>query len=743
MIDSIQIASIATYGPTPEVMSGLAMFNYIFGCNGSGKTTISRIIANEINFPSCAVTWKGGTKLQTMAYNRDFVARNFHQSAELKGIFTLGEQNVDTLNKITAAKVDLDALTKKLEGLKKTLGGDDGTGGKNGELSTLENAFRDKCWAQKRKHDAKLLGAFEGLRNNTENFKARVLKESATNAASLRTLSELERRAETVFGATPSVENSVPTISAVKLIGHESNPILSKKVIGKDDVDIAAMIKKLSNSDWVREGRTFFDANEGACPFCQQATPATFAKSLGDYFDEAFERDSKAISDLSSNYKTDGERLQQVLAAMIASPFRFLDVEKMKGEKALLDTKLALNNQRVDAKKKEPSQVVGLDSIANVISAIEALIKSANDQVSAHNKTVANLAQERKDLTEQIWKYLLESELKSDLTTYAAQRDAINKARLAIEKQIVTTTAEKTAKAAEIRALEKQTTSIQPAIDGINTLLASFGFRSFSIKKADNGTSYKLIRPDGTDAKETLSEGEQSFVTFLYFYHLLKGSDSETGMTTNRVVVFDDPVSSLDSDILFVVGALIKGLFDEMRVGVGYIKQLFVLTHNVYFHKEVTFNPRRTNDAMNEESFWIIRKSELVSKLERHPSNPIKTSYELLWIEVRRQDRSNLSIQNTLRRILENYFRILGSIDPDAICALFVGKEKLVCKSLFSWVNAGSHDAHDDLYISLGDATVETYLNVFKMIFEKTDHMAHYKMMMGDAYVELPPTIPS
>lgn len=121
----------------------------------------------------------------------------------------------------------------------------------------------------------------------------------------------------------------------------------------------------------------------------------------------------------------------------------------------------------------------------------------------------------------------------------------------------------------------------------------------------------------------------------------------------DRVVVFDDPVSSLDSDILFIVGSLIKCLFDEVRNGIGSIKQIFVFTHNVYFHKEVTFNPRRVNVAMSEESFWVVRKSGLESKLEKHNFNPIKTSYELLWAEVRRPDRSSFTIQNTLRRILE------------------------------------------------------------------------------------------
>lgn len=738
MIESLRIVSVASYGSNPEILSNLSKFNYLFGANGSGKTTISRVIADEGAFLTCAVMWKGGTKLQPLVYNHDFIDKNFNQSADLKGVFTLGEKNVDTLNKIAEAKSELDALTKKIEALSQGLNGEDGTGGKRGELVALETELKDKCWAQKQKHDPTFQGAFEGFRNSSEKFKGKVLQEWALNTVALESLVNLEKRAETVFGATPTTEQTLPTIETSNVVAHESNPILKKRVIGKEDVDIAAMIKKLGNSDWVREGRAFYNANANICPFCQQSTTEVFAQSLNEYFDETFETDSKEIDDLATNYKTDSARVQQQIASVIAAPSKFLDVEKLKAEKKLLDSRVTINIQRLAVKKKEPSQVVEFESITNVVAAIKTLVDNTNALVAEHNKLVTNLSQERSTLAAQVWKYVLEQELKADLATYKTTRDGLDKAITAMTGQIATATADKGKKAAEIRELERQTASIQPTIDGINALLSSFGFQGFSLAKAINGTSYKLVRPDGSAAKATLSEGEKTFVTFLYFYHLLKGSESESGMTTDRVVVFDDPVSSLDSDILFIVGSLIKGLLEEVRAGTGHIKQVFILTHNVYFHKEVTFNPTRCNKAMNEETFWIVRKPGLVSKIEKHSSNPIKTSYELLWAEVRRPDRSNLTIQNTLRRILENYFKVLGGVDPDKICAMFEGKEKLICKSLFSWVNDGSHSAFDDLYMSIDDAMVDTYLKVFQAVFEKSDHLAHYKMMMGDGYSGVP-----
>jgi wobble nucleotide-excising tRNase len=202
-------------------------------------------------------------------------------------------------------------------------------------------------------------------------------------------------------------------------------------------------------------------------------------------------------------------------------------------------------------------------------------------------------------------------------------------------------------------------------------------------------------------------------------------------LNAERVIVFDDPVSSLDSDVLFIVSALIKRVLDEACRGDGFIKQVFVMTHNIYFHKEVSFDPKRGKECRSHETFWIVRKLNDESVVVGHNYNPISTSYELLWQEVRSPDRSKITLQNTLRRILENYFKILGNLDKDVIVELFEGRDQQICGSLFSWVNDGSHSFNDDLYISADDAVIARYLDVFRRIFEVTRHQAHYEMMMG------------
>lgn len=734
MIESINLSNLATFGSTPEALHDLAEVNFLFGSNGTGKTTISRVISNEGTAPSCKVVWTGGTKLQSLVYNADFVDKNFEQSSEIPGIFTLGEQQVETIKRIKAAKVEMDDCTKQIELMTATLQGDDGMGGKRAELAAAEEALRRKCWAQKQKHDAVFAVAFKGVRDAAEKFKVRVLQERASNRAPISDLKNLERRAGSLFGTTPTSAASIPSVDIARVDEHANNPILQRNVVGKADVDIAAMIQRLQNSDWVREGIGFFKANEGRCPFCQQETSATFTKSLREYFDETFEKDSRAIDVLVTAYETEAIAILEDVDSIIGSGSKFIDIDRLRTERATLATAVGTNKERLASKKKTPSQSVNLELLSPVHSAIKNIIDAANSGITKHNNMVANLATERESLTAEVWKYLIEVELKADLADYDSRHLAVSKAVKALEDKISALAAKKAKTANEIRELEKTTTSVEPTIDEINRLLGSFGFRCFKLSKADNGLSYKLVRPDGSDAMKTLSEGEKAFVTFLYFYHLLKGSESASGMTSDRVVVFDDPVSSLDCDVLFIVSSLIKGLLDEVRAKTGHIKQVFVLTHNVYFHKEVTFSSRRSGngEAMGDETFWLVRKLGDLSRVEKQATNPVKTSYEMLWAEVRRPEPRALTLPNTMRRILEYYFKILGGVPLDELCNQFDGSEKFVCRSLVSWIHGWSHNAHDDLFLVVDDTKVETYLRVFRSIFEKTNQLAHYKMMMGE-----------
>ncbi len=242
-----------------------------------------------------------------------------------------------------------------------------------------------------------------------------------------------------------------------------------------------------------------------------------------------------------------------------------------------------------------------------------------------------------------------------------------------LEKKVARLREDYAALNGEISRLTQNVTSVQPSIDEINRILRLYGFTNFQIVPASGyENQYQIQRENGTLAETTLSEGEITFITFLYFMQLAKGSIDKERIMEDRVVVIDDPVSSLDSNVLFIVSSLIKEMIKQIKNNAGNIKQLIVLTHNIYFHKEVSFVDGRT--SKNKSTYyWILRKTDNVTSVKGYEmENPIVSSYELLWKELQERDNnSGLTIQNTMRRIIENYFKILGKFGDDELIHTF------------------------------------------------------------------------
>jgi wobble nucleotide-excising tRNase len=730
MLEEIRIVKVATYGEEPQRLDGLRRINFLFGTNGSGKTTLSRVIADPLAYPYCAVSWHGARPLETLVYNRDFVERNFTQ--QLRGIFTLGEVEADTLEKVEEARAKVEEIATQIGILNITLGAEDHSSGKRAELRDLRNAFEEQCWKIKTTHDPHFHGAFAGVRNSRTKFCDKVLEETDDNKANVCPIDDLKARARTVFAEGVARLATVPTMDGQDLLDIEQEPVLTKKVVGKEDIDIAALIRRLGNIDWVRQGLRYAEGPGSQCPFCQKPLDEELLAKLNAFFDETYLADIAAIARAEEAYRTFADTILATADATLASGSPHIDVEQLRPRCDRLRTLITLNKGHIERKRKEPSTPVKLEPLAEPLAAVAAIIEQANREIAKHNALVDNLTVERKTLTSEIWKCLTD-EKKDIIGQYASARSSLDKAIAGISTSIDTKTKALTAAQATLDELEKQVTSVQPTVTEINATLASFGFTSFRLATAgDKQQYYAIVRGDGSDARETLSEGERSFITFLYFYHLIRGSTSASGVNTDRIVVFDDPVSSLDSDVLFIVGALIKRILAEAVSGNGRVKQVFILTHNIYFFKEVSFDPKRQQGERRvHETFWVVRKVGSTTIVEGHQRNPIRTSYELLWAEVRNSNRSNLTIQNVLRRILEHYFTILGNMDKDAVIAKFEGRDQQVCASLFSWINDGSHNFSDDLYVAADDTTVGRYLAVFKKIFESTNHGAHYEMMMG------------
>lgn len=732
MIRNITIKNTATFDDTGIEVSEFKKVNFFYGANGSGKTTISNFIYEPSNarYPDCQLKWQNDIELKSLVYNKEFRDRNFG-NATIAGVFTLGQATKEEAELIEEKRKELKELKEKGIQQKEVLDK------QIKKRDDLEDDFREEVWTTiYKKHEVNFKEAFKGVMQKKP-FLTRLLDEFENNTSDLKTIEELKERAETILGETPSKIAEIPSIEFSKLSEIEKDNIWSKKIIGKSDVEIAQLIQRLNINDWVNEGKKHLQEDE-TCPFCQQETiTQSFRDQLEGYFDETFINDTKKVKEFSDDYIRIFENLinelQQIESTEKINKKTKIDLEKFSSLLKTLNSQFVANKELLNSKLKEPSRSLELTSTKEQLEDISQLISTANISIKKHNDIVDNYATERNKLVNEIWKYIIEDN-RTRIEFFVKHKTGLQKGIDNITKKVTKLREDYKILDKEIKELTKNVTSIQPSVDEINQTLKSFGFQNFEIVPSQIGINqYQIQRANGELAESTLSEGEITFITFLYFLQLVKGSTNETEITDERILVIDDPISSLDSNVLFVVSSLLKEITKKIRNNEGNIKQLILLTHNVYFHKEVSFINGRTKEC-NETNFWILRKIDNVSYLQDFELvNPIQNSYELLWRELKNKDNnSGITIQNTMRRIIENYFKILGKYGDDDLIDKFNNpQEKEICRSLICWINEGSHTIPDDLFVELQDNTIENYFKVFKSIFKETGHIEHYNMMMN------------
>lgn len=732
MIESLHLKSIATYDSTGVNLTDLTKVNFIYGVNGSGKTTLTKLIfaPKEMPFKDCSIKWKNNLPIKALVYNKDFRDRNFGLG-KMDGVFTLGQ----------ATKEETETIEKKI-GERKTL--KEEWNKKNETLEKLQEAqntkearFREAVWVEVyKKHETAFKEAFAGFMTK-ENFKNKLIDEHLHNKRDLLDYTGLKEKAATIFGEVPTTLTTIREIDHDRLLTIEKDGIWKKKIIGKVDVDIAKLIQRLNINDWINQGRSYLQEN-ATCPFCQaQTITEDFRKQLADYFDESFLEDTALVQSHAAEYNQAtaniSNLLQQIETVEKNNPNSKLTLDTFSAYLRTFLSQVISNQELLNNKIKEPSRSIELIKISEQMKKIGEVIKTANLEIKKHNEIIANFAKEKQNLITSIWRYLIEDH-KVSLQNYLKERESGQKGIDGVKSSIAKITQEHNALNTEIKTLSKNVTSVEPSIIQINTTLESFGFNNFSIVPSKTeANKYQILRGDGTIAEATMSEGEITFITFLYFLQLAKGSTSESSITEERILVIDDPISSLDSNVLFVVSSLIKEIIKNIREGKGTIKQMILLTHNVYFHKEVSFIDGRTT-ILKDYAYWILRKNNQITTMESFGmNNPIQSSYQLLWAELKnRQNNTNLTIQNTMRRIIENYFKLLGKYGDEELIKSFTNhEEQEICRSLICWINDGSHSIPDDHFIQHQADMIERYFLVFKKIFDHTKHKEHYDMMMG------------
>ncbi len=398
MIKSISISNVATYPKTPITLEGLTPINFICGGNGTGKTTLSKIISGSRNYETCDIVWTNNTVLDVYAYNRDFRETHFFHDNETPGVFTLGSDNKELLETIDSEKKERDKIQGAINSTKAKLQD------KKDEQEKIHTQFKNWCWSNiKEKFGTIFSDILQGTLNSKGKLAERVISNTNQNFEGDATVMDsLVERANTLFSEDLTTLSEISPINAIRLFDIEKNDIWNKKIIGSSDIDLSGLIQQLGINDWVNQGRNYISTNSDICPFCQKHTiDEDFRQKLEKIFDDNYKRDTQTVFNLSKEYEeTTASILAQIndiIQEQTQLRFSKLDLNRIANKQNELVAQIERIKHQIQLKQTELSRTINILSCTDCISEINAIITNANTAIREHNRQVNNLKSEQKN----------------------------------------------------------------------------------------------------------------------------------------------------------------------------------------------------------------------------------------------------------------------------------------------------------------------------------------------------------
>ena len=724
MIESISIKNIATYDKNNETILIPSTVNFIYGNNGTGKTTITRIVDNPDNYPESSLSWSGGNKYSRLVYNRDFVKSNFNEETKLRGIYTLGEESEELYKKLEELNIlkkniqtDINSQKEQINNYEK-------------KFSNLRKETVDFFWENyKKKYCDKMLELYRGSINSKESFFDKCINIPYLEKS--LSYESIQEEYSILYKENLREQELIENVKIDEIEKLINSKILTTEIVENKNITLYQLINDLNNGSWVEEGLKYLNVSHNKCPFCQTELTKEFVEDIYKLYDQEYK-----------NLKNEFYDVKEKIIKFKNETNDFLknNSNVINDTSIVLSLNEFLNSVEQELKKKtnDLKYICNINKDLDAIKKLFNLIDDQNEKIKQNNDKINDIENNKIKLITKGWEFIRNIS-NTDVEKYNQNKQSITKE---INKIIENKTQQEEKIVnieTEIHELENSITGITKTITQINNLLKEFNFTNFSLKENDDNLTYSIIRKDGEDATKTLSEGEFSFISFLYFYNLVFGSRNKRGLQEEHILIIDDPVTSMDSNVLFIISTLIRNLIDMCVEEKRNIKQMFILSHNIYFFKEVSYlyGTIGKDKTKKKYKYFTVRKINGISQIQDCGfNNPIKNSYELLWDNLRKKDYKDDSNLNTMRRILEQYFHTIGNGNPNnnnkELINSFDEKDRLLVKSLLSYVNDGSHTIMDGLYIVPDENLNQTAFKIFKQIFEKLGHKNHYMMMMQE-----------
>jgi wobble nucleotide-excising tRNase len=653
----------------------LQRINVIYGPNGSGKTSLARALDGTRNATNgyqnlSLQVEESGSRRDTNGSD-DQVFDRFHVFCETyieRGLrFHEGSPNIDavlTLGERTAeAEVRIELLKEEL--VART---NDRDTGRAEDLAAerATTASYERVSASVVGH----LSRVQGFRSRASYNSGVVGRKYVGDRTAWKTLTDAELAEKTTFVASDNREevdsNSFSPPPAAELKSRAESLLATTPVT----IVLDTLTAHPEATSWVQDGLLLHEHLD-TCLFCGQPLPEGRLHDIEQHFSDEVARLQRELDELCGELESLAVSCDALVRRIPTRGLLFEDLRSDLDEaaQALRDQVDALKGwadevlQRLKIKRANVLNIVDgtvVDAPAIDGSATDTVCRNHNNRVTQHDQLLSSIANE-------IEGHHLKAEEKEiakqavNLTTAKAKQSSAQTRIDEIET--------------EIAALQNVEGDPTPSADVLTREVARLLGRSELSFQARDGR-YVVTRD--RQPAIGLSVGERSAIALVHFLEGVACHDLSKG---KPIVVIDDPVSSLDSNVFMGISTYIwtAALNDE-------VEQLVLLTHNFDLFKQWDVQLESLHHGAGMKTRFPMSLYELKSRhvtsngqTRRQPvliqwpesdavRKKIRSSYHHAFISVvdakKKLDTSDslenrldaqLLFPNVIRRILESF----------------------------------------------------------------------------------------
>jgi len=693
-------------------LTDLKRKNYIYGKNGTGKSTIARAIKKQYNTSHHVFLFSGFEEL-------------VGEDTQLDAI-SLGKENAENQAKINQLNSEIESLTKQATSPDSPIVIEFNRNSVryNEQQNEIESFYTTS---------ARTIGNLrEPVLVHSRQYNKRNFKNDIPDASKLdqEAIQQLVKKAS---AKQINVKNPL-TFPVLNSRGFEN----ATQSILATPLSPSTTIKELADDPQKKEfAQTGMHIHEKGdrCAFCGNIISPDRWKELDSFF-------SKSVSDFETRIDNALTQVKGQLNLINSTPSLSTNdfFDHLQDRVSELNDKIAdckndniifLNSltQELISKKNHEFTVLKLEDIP--LPTDFSKIQELYNQLYEDNKSFhTNLDDEReralkKLRLDKVSRLMSKFNYESHNNKLEVFKETLHHSQEGIQKLESTLSAKK----AELANLIADSKSEHLAVEKMNQCLDDLGNQSFNLTYVPNKSGqkglYTVSDKDGnTRGISHLSTGEKNLVAFLYFMNSLNSVDVDT--MKDSVVIFDDPINSNDDSIQYLIIALIKALHKQENC-----PQLFVFTHNNNFYSQVT--PPNHHYRSNSVGYFHLTKADSKTHIQMitNENEDLSSLYDELWKELHFAYDHNKTIfmWNIMRRILETYNRFVyanSSLAQLADKQLSGSEGSVFILGLTKGLNENSH-LGDEMDIDIGSFSRKNLLTNFEKVFQKLDTDEHFK----------------